>query len=58
MAESSEIAWTYRENNHDEINTHQRNMELSRLYNENEYFGETLLDDMPPVSIGTLSEEV
>ena len=32
-------------------------MELSRLHSESEYLGENLLDDIPPISIGTLSEE-
>ena len=31
-------------------------MELSRLHNENGYLGENLPDDIPPLSIGTLSE--
>ena len=31
--------------------------ELSRFHNKNVYLGQTLLDDMPPLSIGTLSEK-
>ena len=50
-------ARTYLENNHEEINALQRNFELPKLQNENEYLGETLLDDILPLSIGTLSEE-
>ena len=44
---ASEAARTYRENNCDEFNARQRyarrrNVELSRLHNENEYLGEKL----------------
>ena len=58
----SEATRTYPENNRDEINVHhrnahRRNMGLSRLHNENEYLGEILSEEIPPLSIGTLSEE-
>ena len=51
IAEYSATARTYRENNRDEIiarqrNSRRRNMELSRLHNENEYLGKTSLDDI------------
>ena len=50
--EYSEAAGFYRENNPDEINVcqrnvHRRNVEISRLHNENEYLGGTLSDDIP-----------
>ena len=32
-------------------------MELSRFHNENKYLGETLSNDIPPLSIGTFSVE-
>ena len=38
-------------------NARRRKVELSRLHNENECLGETLSNDVPPFSIGTLSEE-
>ena len=36
---------------------YRRNVELSRLHNDNKCLGENLLDDIPPLSIGTFSEE-
>ena len=54
IAEYSEAALSYQENNWAEINARRRNarwrnMELSRHYNENEYLGETLWDDILPL---------
>ena len=60
ITEYFDAAKTYQENNSDEINAcqrnaHRRNVELSRLRNGNECLGEILSEDIPPLSIGTLS---
>ena len=57
ITEYCEAAPTYRENNHQEINGRDRNVryrdiKLSRLHNKNEYSGEVLSNNTPPLSIG------